>query len=197
MPEVLYFTDKESLHAWFTANHLLHLEFWLGYFKTGSGQPSVTWPESVEVAICFGWIDAVRYTIDEHRYKIRFTRRRPGSNWSAINIAKAEKLILEGLMQPEGLAAFELRVAHKSAIYSYENSPRNLDAEQEQLFREQASAWAFFTAQAPSYQRTAIYWVQSAKQTATRQRRLQTLISDSAAGKKIALLSYGKGSSKK
>jgi len=187
-----FFATSKELRKWFAKNHLKEQELWLGYHKVGSGTPSVSWPESVDEAICFGWIDGVRKSIDEQTYVIRFTPRKPGSIWSAINIAKVERLSSEGLMLPEGLAAFEKRKEHKSKIYSYENEEKTLRAAQERQFKANKKVWAWFMNMAPSYRRTAIHWVVSAKQEATRTRRLETLITDSEAGKKIKPLSYDK-----
>ena len=174
-----YFATQQDFRNWLEKNHARETELLVGFYKVTSSKPSITWPQSVDQALCFGWIDGIRKSIDPESYSIRFTPRKPGSNWSAINIRKVEEMNKLGLMFPAGLAAFEKRNEQKSAIYSYENKPEKLDSENEILFRSQEQAWAFFQSQPPSYQRTAIYWVMSAKQEATRQKRLNDLISDS------------------
>ena len=180
-----YFVTQQDFRNWLEQNHARETELLVGFYKVTSGKPGITWPQSVDQALCFGWIDGIRKSIDSESYSIRFTPRKPGSNWSAINIRKVEEMNKLGLMFPAGLAAFEKRNEQKSAIYSYENKPEKLDSENEILFRSQEQAWAFFQSQPPSYQRTAIYWVMSAKQEATRQKRLNDLISDSKNGLKI------------
>jgi len=180
-----YFVTQQDFRNWLEQNHARETELLVGFYKVTSGKPGITWPQSVDQALCFGWIDGIRKSIDPESYSIRFTPRKPGSNWSAINIRKVEEMNKLGLMFPAGLAAFEKRNEQKSAIYSYENRPEKLDSENEILFRSQEQAWAFFQSQPPSYQRTAIYWVMSAKQEPTRQKRLNDLISDSKNGLKI------------
>jgi len=145
----------------------------------------MSWSESVDEALCFGWIDGVRRSIDHESYCNRFTPRNPKSNWSAINIKKVEELIRLGKMTPAGLAAFEKRREDRSAIYSYENRPEKFDPEMETLFRENADAWNFFSTLPPSYRKTIIYWVISAKQQATKLSRLNKLIEASANGKRL------------
>ncbi len=145
----------------------------------------MTWSESVDEALCFGWIDGVRNSIDDESYCIRFTPRNPKSNWSAVNIAKVEELIRVGKMASAGLAAFQKRLEVRSEIYSYENRPEKLAEEMEIRFKENQSAWDFFNAQAPSYKKTIIYWVMSAKQEATRNSRLDKLIEACSEGKRL------------
>jgi uncharacterized protein YdeI (YjbR/CyaY-like superfamily) len=155
-------------------------------YKKGSGRPSITWPEAVDEALCYGWIDGIRKSIDDTRYKNRFTPRRKGSNWSDVNIARVAALTKEGRMRPTGLAAFEARVPEKSGVYSFEQREAvTLGETFEHRFRQNAKAWAFFESQAPYYRRVATFWVMSAKQEATRERRLAALIDDSAAGRRI------------
>lgn len=187
-----FFEKAADFGKWLKKNHNKETELLVGFYKTNSGRPSMTWPESVDEALCYGWIDAVRRSIDEESYSIRFTHRKPASIWSKINIEKAEKLIKEGRMQPEGLAAYEKRKGHKSQIYSYENQPAELTKEYEKQLRANKAAWDFFSAQAPSYRKTAIYHLMSAKQEGTRQNRLERLITSSAAGQKIKELNYNK-----
>jgi uncharacterized protein YdeI (YjbR/CyaY-like superfamily) len=150
----------------------------------------MTWTESVREALCFGWIDGVRRSLGEDSYTIRFTPRRTGSNWSSRNVRHVEELIREGRMTPAGLAAYEARKPERTGIYAFEQRhSARLEREQERHFRANPKAWAFFQAQPPSYRQTAIYWVVSAKRAETRERRLATLIEDSAAGRRLARLS--------
>ena len=148
----------------------------------------MTWSESVDQALCFGWIDGVRKSIDKDSYMIRFTPRRPGSIWSIVNINKVEELIRQGLMQPAGLAAFRLRKEEKSGIYGHEQKTVRLSPEFEEKFKAHQQAWDFFQSLPPSYHKPAINWVMSAKQEVTRVKRLDELITDSASGRKIKLL---------
>ncbi|MBN8488098.1 MAG: YdeI/OmpD-associated family protein [Burkholderiales bacterium] len=149
----------------------------MGYWKVGSGRPSMTWPESVDEALCVGWIDGVRQRLDEQSYRIRFTPRRPGSVWSAINIAKAQALIVAGRMQPAGLAAFQARREDRSVIYAYEQTgTAQLTPDEQARFAAHPPAWAYFNACPPGYRKTLLHWVTTARQAATRARRLDTLI---------------------
>ena len=161
----------------------------MGFYKVGSGRPSITWPEAVDQALCFGWIDGVRKSLGDERYMIRFTPRKPRSIWSLVNIERVKVLTEAGMMQPSGLAAFNARSDERSARYAYEQRQEVVlsDAEKQQ-FRNNEKAWAFFQARPPSYQRTAIWWVISPKREETRQKRLLTLIADSAEGRTIATL---------
>jgi uncharacterized protein YdeI (YjbR/CyaY-like superfamily) len=178
----LYFAAPDQLRAWFEANHTTSPELFLGYFKTGSGVPSVTWPQSVDEALCFGWIDGVRKSIDAERYFIRFTRRKAKSYWSKVNVKRFEELMAEGRVTPAGLAAFEARSGEARAAYSFEQDEAPaLTADQEALFRNHTTAWDYFSKAPPWYRRTATWWVVSAKQEATRDRRLQQLIECSGA----------------
>ena len=156
----------------------------MGYYKKDSGRASVTWPESVDEALSFGWIDGIRRRIDDESYSIRFTPRRARSIWSAVNIKRAGELIAEGRMTPAGLAAFEARDEARSALYSYEQRhAATFDADQERRFRADAAAWAWFQARPPSWRQAAIYWVTSARRPETRERRLTTLIEEAASGR--------------
>lgn len=188
--EPIFFESPAAFRKWLEKNHAKEKEVLVGFHKTKTGNAGLTWPESVDQAICFGWIDGVRKSIDEHSYTIRFTPRKPSSIWSAINIKKVETLIEKGLMQPAGMKAFSHRKEHKSKVYSFEQDRENmkLDAAAEKRFKANKKAWDFFKAQAPSYQRTAIWLVISAKQEATREKRLATLIADSEAGVYIKAL---------
>jgi uncharacterized protein YdeI (YjbR/CyaY-like superfamily) len=185
--EPIYFASPEEFRAWLEAHHETEKELLVGYHKKGTGKPTMTWPESVDEALCYGWIDGVRRSVDDERYMIRFTPRKARSIWSAVNIKRMAELTDLGRVRPAGLKAFAARAAEKSGIYAYENrDAAELDAAAEAQFRANPVAWDFFQAQAPSYRRTAIWWVISAKQEATRQKRLATLIDDSANGKRLA-----------
>lgn len=186
--ERVFFATPSDFRAWLAAHHLHADELHVGFYKTGSGWPSITWPESVREALSFGWIDGVRRRIDESSYEIRFTPRRPGSTWSAINIALAQELIAAGEMQPAGRAAFDARREERSRIYSYERNAQPLSADYDARLHADPAAGEFFDAQAPWYRRTASHWVMSAKREETRERRLQTLIQDSHDGVQIRQL---------
>lgn len=173
-----YFKTPADFRKWLAKNHAKSTELLVGYYKRGTGASSITWPESVAEALCYGWIDGVRKRVDDDRYTIRFTPRKPTSNWSAINIKLVKQLIVEGRMQPSGLAAFKARKASKSVTYSYENRPQTLSPEFEKVFKKNKKAWTFFQGQAPWYRRTSIYWVMSAKKETTRLSRLTSLIGD-------------------
>jgi len=188
--EPVFFASPAEFRAWLEAHHADTPELLVGFHKRHTGTPSLTWAESVDQALCFGWIDGVRRSADGDRYTIRFTPRKSGSIWSAVNIARVGELTALGLMRPAGLAAFERRVEAKSKIYAYEQANHALDAADEAAFRANAPAWAFFESQAPSYRRTAIWWVASAKRDETRRKRLATLIEDSANGRRLAHLTY-------
>ena len=183
--KAVFFASTGDFRIWLSHYHQTKSELLVGFYKVGTGKPSMTWPESVDEALCFGWIDGIRNTIDSESYCIRFTPRNPKSNWSAVNIKKVEELIRQGRMQPIGLVAFEKRKVEKSAIYSYENKPEKLDDNLENKFQKQRNAWSYFTSLGSSYQRTCIYWVISAKQEATREARLAKLINASESGKRV------------
>lgn len=188
----IFFPTQKDLHKWFQKNHKKEKEFLIGFYKVSSGKPSITWSQSVDEAICFGWIDGIRRSIDDESYCIRFTPRSPKSNWSAINIKKVEELTKLGLIKPEGLHAFGLRKENRSKIYSYENSAVIFDKSNEEKFKANKQAWKHFQSMPPSYQKTTTRWVMSAKQETTRLKRLDELMRDCAAGKKIKAMSYGK-----
>jgi uncharacterized protein YdeI (YjbR/CyaY-like superfamily) len=177
----VYFKSPSALSDWLAANHATAAELWVGYHKKATGRPSLTWSEAVDEALCYGWIDGVRYSVDAERFTQRFTPRRKGSTWSAVNIAKVRELTAQGRMRPAGVAAFEGRSDEKSAIYSYENRHQaELSAEEEARFRANPAAWSWFRGQPASYRTMAIWFVVSAKRSATRERRLDTLIEDAA-----------------
>jgi uncharacterized protein YdeI (YjbR/CyaY-like superfamily) len=181
-----FFATPLQFRAWLEEHHATAKELLVGFYKKGSKRPSITWPEAVDEALSFGWIDGVRRSIDDVSYTIRFTPRTARSMWSAVNIARARDLIEQGRMRPAGQKAFEARASDRSAIYSYEQrSTAELGAEFERQFRSNKKAWAFFQSQPPGYRRTATYWVVSAKREETRRKRLATLIDDSAHGRTI------------
>ena len=181
--EPTFFPTPVDLRHWFEQNHDVAKELLVGFYKKDTGKPSITWPEAVDEALCFGWIDGVRKGIDDVSYMIRFTPRKPNSIWSAKNIASVERLSQLSLMQPAGLEAFQRRKAEKSAIYSFERKEEAELSETElQQFQANENAWGFFQSQAPSYRRAAFHWIVSAKRPETRSSRLTTLINDSAQG---------------
>jgi uncharacterized protein YdeI (YjbR/CyaY-like superfamily) len=189
MAEPVLFTSAAKWRAWLVKHHDRQTECLVTMVKATSGEANMTWSESVDHALCFGWIDGVRRRIDDRSYSIRFTPRKAGSIWSAINVKKIEALREAGLMTAAGERAFALRAEGKTAIYSYERKAESLSDEQQALFEATPEAWDFFTAQAAWYRRTATHWVIGAKREATRQRRLAQLIVDSGAGRRLGHLS--------
>lgn len=189
-PGPVFFPTPAEFRAWLKENHASRQQLLVGFHKKDSGWPSITWPESVHQALCFGWIDGVRRSLGDTSYSIRFTPRRPGSTWSAVNIARIKELMAAGLMHAAGLKAFEARRDDRSAIYSYEQRrAAQFDASMERRFRAKKKAWQFFQRQPPGYRRLCTYFVMSAKQEQTRARRLARLIVDSEQGKRIKELS--------
>ena len=185
-----FFSTQAAFRQWLEKNHEIAGELLVGFYKVKSGKQSMTWSESVDEAICFGWIDGIRRSIDEDSYSIRFTPRKSTSIWSAINIKKVEELTQKKLMHPAGISAFSNRKDHKSRIYSYEKEAEKLPGDFLKKFKSDKNAWAYFQSMAPSYQRTAIHWVMSAKQETTRIKRIHELINDSSAARKIKSLNY-------
>jgi uncharacterized protein YdeI (YjbR/CyaY-like superfamily) len=172
-----FFATPAAFRTWLQQHHTQSKELWVGFYKKDSGKPSITWPEAVDQALCFGWIDGVRKSIDFVSYVIRFTPRKPSSTWSAVNIARAKELAAQGLMSPAGLSAFDKRSDERSAIYSYEQrKSAKLEDAHEKKFHANKTAWDFFQSQPPWYRRTATYWIISAKREETRAKRLATLI---------------------
>ena len=191
---VLFFPELEAWRRWLEKHHDQQSEQWVGFHKKATLKPSITWKESVDGALCFGWIDGLRKSIDAESYKIRFTPRKPTSIWSKINLERVAELTALGLMYPAGLAAFEARKPGKSGLYSFEQEAApELSAAQQKLLRANKPAARTFEAAAPSYRRAAIWWVISAKQAATQERRLAQLIKDSAEGRRLAHLISPKG----
>jgi uncharacterized protein YdeI (YjbR/CyaY-like superfamily) len=189
--EVTFFETPSEFRKWLEENHHAEKELWVGFYKKGSGKPSMTWPEAVDQALCFGWIDGIRKSIDVESYTNRFTPRKPGSTWSAVNIKRVGELAELGLMRPAGLAAFEKRDEKKAQLYSYEQANSKLDEPYERQFRANQGAWSFFQAQAPSYRRSAYWWIMSAKREETRQRRLAILIEESQKGSRLPTITGG------
>ena len=185
MAEPRFFKTQNDFRKWLEKNHEKKDELLVGFYKVGSGKPSMTWSESVDQALCFGWIDGVRRSLGADAYTIRFSPRRPTSIWSAINIKKIEELKKKQLMHPAGISAFEKRDEKKSAIYQYENRPVEFSRDLEKQFRANKGAWKFFRAQPPGYQRLLVFYVMSAKQEKTRISRLEKLILASEAGKRL------------
>ncbi|GAB3692162.1 YdeI/OmpD-associated family protein [Spirosoma flavus] len=180
----IFFDDQADFRAWLAENHDKATEVLVGYYKVSAGKKCMNWSQSVDQALCYGWIDGVRRTIDDESYCNRFTPRKSKSNWSAVNIQKVAELTQKGLMQPAGLAAFEKREESKSRIYAYEQAEAGLSDEYKKLFQANETAWSFFQKQAPWYQKQASNWVMTAKQEATRLSRLERLINVSEAGKR-------------
>jgi uncharacterized protein YdeI (YjbR/CyaY-like superfamily) len=184
--EATFFATPEDFRAWLHENHERQTELLVGFYKKGTGRPSITWPESVDEALCYGWIDGVRRSLGDEAYTIRFTPRKAKSTWSAVNIARVGVMVELGRMQPAGLKAFDAREESNSRIYAYENrDAAGLEPALEERFRANERAWNFFQAQPAGYRKTATYWATSAKQEATRLRRLHQLIADSAAERRL------------
>ena len=182
-----FFKTPADFRWWLEKYHARADELLVGFYKKESGKPSITWPESVDEALCFGWIDGIRRRIDEIRYSIRFTPRRRGSIWSTVNTKRVAELIKDKRMRPAGVKAFEARDPKKTGIYSFERETATLPAEFEKAFRANTKAWKFWEAQPPGYRRLAAYFVTSAKQDETRRRRLDVLIRDSARGLRLGI----------
>ena len=185
-----FFPTQADFRKWLAENHDKATELLVGYYKVGSAKHNMTWSQSVDEALCFGWIDGVRRSIDADSYCIRFTPRKLKSIWSAVNIQKIDDLTRQNLMHPAGLAAFEKRQEHKSKIYAYEQNEVGLSDEFETEFKANEKAWTNFQAMAPSYKKTAINWVMTAKQKETGIKRLRELITDSELGLKVKQLRY-------
>lgn len=180
-----FFPTPAAFRTWLEEHHATADVLLVGFHKVGSGKPSITWPESVDEALCFGWIDGVRKSLDENRYTIRFSPRKPGSVWSGVNIKRAQALIDRGLMRPAGLKAFEARRENKSGIYSYEQRSVEMPEPYRGLLKANAAAWRFFESQPPYYRKTMGWWIVSAKKEETRLKRLEKLIAHSAKGERI------------
>ncbi|HWQ14521.1 MAG TPA: YdeI/OmpD-associated family protein [Roseiflexaceae bacterium] len=183
-----FFPTPADFRAWLEAHYQDARELWVGFYKVGSGRPSITWPEAVDEALCFGWIDGLRRSVDEQSYAIRFTPRKPRTTWSAVNIARVAELTAQGRMRPAGIRAFKERVEEKSGIYAYEQRENAaLDEAAERQFRANQQAWDFFQAQPPSYRKAAIWWLVRAKKE-----KRSTTLSPSAIRSSVVTSTSGK-----
>ncbi len=188
-----YFPTPAAWRAWLERHHAGAKEVLVGFYKRGSGHPGITWPESVDAALCFGWIDGHRKSVDGERYTIRFTPRKPGSVWSSVNVRRVRELTRQGRMTPAGRAAFRKRAAHKTGIYGHEQrDTARLKRAEQGLLRANAAAWADWQRRPPSYRKGALWWIVSAKKPETRARRLAVLIDCGARGCKIPLFVWSK-----
>ncbi len=185
--DAVYFDSPAAWGDWLRANAATAESLWVGFHKVRRGQPTrLSWPESVDEALCWGWIDGLRQRVDDARYRIRFTPRRPGSIWSAVNLAKIEALQAQGRLQPAGLAVFAQRQPERSQVYSHDRvTEPELAAEAQQRFEAHAAAWAYFQSCPPGYRRRLLHWISSAKQAATRARRLDQLIAACERGERM------------
>ena len=183
-----FFRTQSDFRNWLEKNHVKKQELFVGFYKKNSGKPSITYPEALDEALCFGWIDGVRKSISDDAYTNRFSPRKPGSNWSNVNVRHVERLTKLGRMAPAGLAAYALRDPKKTGVYSFENSSREFSPAFKKLFRANKLAWQFFEQQPPSFRRMSIHWVMSAKQEETRKRRLAQLIESSAKGERHGVI---------
>lgn len=181
----MFFQTQNDFRKWLEENHDKETEIIVGYYNVKSGKVGMTWSESVDQALCFGWIDGVRRKVDEESYCNRFTPRRANSNWSAVNIAKVAELTAKGLMMPAGIAAFEKRKEEKSAIYAYENELKQFSADFEKRFKKNKTAWEFFENQTNWYKKQVINWVMTAKQEATREKRFEKLVAACAGDNRL------------
>jgi uncharacterized protein YdeI (YjbR/CyaY-like superfamily) len=180
-----FFETQIAFRQWLQKNYKNQAELLVGFYNVKSGKKSMSWSQSVDEALCFGWIDGVRKNIDEYNYSIRFTPRRPNSIWSTININKIAELTKQGLMKPEGIAAFEKRTETKSNIYSHENEVKTFSTLHLNILMKNKTAWQFFSSQAPSYQKVIVHWVTTAKQEKTQLARLQKVIEASELQKRL------------
>jgi len=187
-----HFKAAADFRTWLKANHASATELWIGFYKKDSGKGGLTYAEALDEALCFGWIDGVRKRVDELSFTQRFTPRKSTSNWSLINICHVARLKTAGRMMPAGLRAFAARRPEKSGVYSFENKPSKLSPVLQQQFESDPAAWDFFQRQPPGYRRLACFFVMSAKQEATRHRRLARLMSDSKQNRRLGVISGGK-----
>ena len=183
-----FFKTPAHFRKWLGKNHAKKDELWVGFYKTSSGLQSITWPQSVDQVLCFGWIDGIRKSIDDKSYMIRFTPRRSTSIWSAVNIRRFGELKAQGLIHPAGLAAFDARIEKNANRYSFEQGTITLLPEYERKLKASKRAWAFYQSLPPSSKKPTIWWVMSAKQKETQLRRLSIVISSSEKGEKIPML---------
>jgi uncharacterized protein YdeI (YjbR/CyaY-like superfamily) len=180
-----FFRTPAEFRIWLEKNHATATELWVGFYKRDSGKPSITWPDSVDQALCFGWIDGIRKRVDEISYQIRFTPRRRDSIWSATNIKRAKELARQKQMRPIGLKAFAARIENKSGVYSYEQRNTQLKQPYAKLLKKNEAAWKFFETQPPSYRKMIGWWIISARKEQTRMARLAKLISESVKGRRM------------
>lgn len=190
----VFFETPADFREWLAENHATTDLLWVGFYKKGSGRTSITWPESVDEALCYGWIDGVRKGIDAEGYMIRFTRRKTGSVWSNVNVGRVQALIDLGRMQPAGLAAFQARKEDRSGIYSHEQGDLDLPEPYQGRLRENTTAWEFFLRQPASYRKAVSWWIASAKQEKTRSSRLGKLVVHSAQGERVPQFTWKKSS---
>lgn len=190
--EPKFFSEESEFRQWLQENHDSEEELWVGYYKKATDVPSITWPQSVDQALCFGWIDGIRKSLDEKRYMIRFTPRRPKSIWSAVNLKRFKELKAQGQVEQAGLDTFKHRSVKKSGRYSYERDKAKLTPEYRAKLKEHEKAWAYFNALPPSARKASVWWIMSAKRESTRRRRLAVLIGSSEKGQKIPPLRIGK-----
>ena len=191
MVKPTFFKTEADFRHWLEANHQATPELLVGFWKKSSGKPSIDWPQARDQALCFGWIDGLRKSMGEDAYTIRFTPRRKGSIWSKVNVERYEALKAAGLMTPAGTRAYDEN-KHKSGVYAYENAQKELTPEEEQRFRGNRAAWADWEQRPPSYRRSALYWITSAKKPETRAKRLAELIAVSAEGRRLAQYDWRK-----
>lgn len=189
--DVVVFADAAGFRAWLAENHAVATELWVGYYKKGVAKASISYPEAVEEALCFGWIDGIARRIDDEVYANRYTPRRRGSGWSAINIAKVAELTAAGRMHASGLRAFEERDRRKDPS-STDTLPDDLPDEAQDRIRANPAAWAYWQRQPPGYRRGVTHWVLSAKRQDTRDRRLATLVEDCAAARPVKPMRVGR-----
>jgi len=186
MPEAVFFATPAELREWFEKHHETAAELFVGYYKKNSSRTGISHTEAIEQALCFGWIDSIGRRIDDERYQVRFTPRRKGSVWSAVNVAAVARLTEQGLMRPAGRKVFSERKPDRVAAYSYEQpAGAELDEAQMAVLKAEPQAFQWWSAQSPSYRKAAAHWVVSAKKEETRARRLAQLVSDSAQGRRV------------
>lgn len=183
-----FFSTNTQFHRWLERNHNKVDELWVGFYKKSSGKKSISYPEALDEALCYGWIDGLRKAIDDSSYTIRFTPRKPKSIWSLVNVKHVERLSRAGLMRPAGLQAFALRQEAKTGVYSFENRPKEFSDEYQQVFQANEKAWEFFQKQPAYFRKTSIFWVMSARKEETRQRRLNQLIDASQREERLGLI---------
>ena len=186
--QLTHFNTGKEFRAWLKMHHASSTELLLGFYRKNSGRGGITYAEALDEALCFGWIDGVRRKLDDETFSIRFSPRKASSIWSNINVGHVERLLAAKRMTPAGIKVYAARQAHKTGIYSFEQAKHAFEPKQETAFRKHKKAWTFWEAQPPGYQRVAMHWATSAKQEATRARRLAKLIEDSAAGRRLAIV---------